>query len=78
VGHFDFRITEYTTDQEVQKFARLVKDEGTDALRRAPEKEDKGRIMLSDPPALKSPSHANASMDTTPSLLLLPLAACLR
>jgi hypothetical protein len=43
-AHFDFRITEYTTDQEVQKFAQLVKDEGTDALRRALEKEDKGRI----------------------------------
>jgi hypothetical protein len=43
-GHFDFRITEYTTDEEVLKFAQLVKDEGTDALRRALEKEDKGRI----------------------------------
>jgi hypothetical protein len=41
---FDFRITQYTTDEEVQKFAQLVKDKGTDALRRALEKEDKGRI----------------------------------
>jgi len=41
---FDFRITEYTTDQEVLNFAQLVKDQGTDALRRALEKEDKGRI----------------------------------
>jgi hypothetical protein len=41
---FDFRITQYTTDEEVQKFAQLVKEKSTDALRRALEKEDKGRI----------------------------------
>ena len=41
---FDFRITQFTTDEEVQKFAELVKDNGTNALRRALEKEDKGRI----------------------------------
>jgi hypothetical protein len=41
---FDFRITQYTTDDEVQNFAQLVKEKGTDALRRALEKEDKGRI----------------------------------
>jgi hypothetical protein len=41
---FDFRVTQYTTDEEVQSFAQLVKDKGTDALRRALEKEDKGRI----------------------------------
>ena len=41
---FDFRITQYTTDEEVQKFAQLVKEKGTDVLRRALEKEDKGRI----------------------------------
>ncbi len=41
---FDFRVSEYTTDEEVQNFAQLVKDKGTDALRRALEKEDKGRI----------------------------------
>jgi hypothetical protein len=41
---FDFRITQYTTDEEVQNFAQLVKDKGTDALRRALENEDKGRI----------------------------------
>ena len=41
---FDFRVTSWTTDDEVQKFAQLVKDQGTDALRRALEKEDKGRI----------------------------------
>jgi hypothetical protein len=43
---FDFRITQYTTDQEVQNFAELVKEKGTDALRRALEKEDKGRIAV--------------------------------
>ena len=41
---FDFRIAQYTTDEEVQKFAQLVQDKGTDALRSALEKEDKGRI----------------------------------
>jgi hypothetical protein len=41
---FDFRITQYTTDAELQNFAQLVKDKGTDALRSALEKEDKGRI----------------------------------
>jgi hypothetical protein len=41
---FDFRVTQYTTDEELQTFAQLVKDQGTDALRRALEKEDKGRI----------------------------------
>jgi hypothetical protein len=41
---FDFRITQYTTDEEVQNFAQLLKEKGTDALRRALEKEDKGRI----------------------------------
>ena len=41
---FDFRITQYTTDEELQSFAQLVKDKGTDALRSALEKEDKGRI----------------------------------
>ena len=41
---FDFRITQYTTDEEVQKFAELVKAKGTDGLRSALEREDKGRI----------------------------------
>jgi hypothetical protein len=41
---FDFRITQYTTDEELQNFAQLVKDKGTDALRSALEKEDKGTV----------------------------------
>src|ERR1039458_3755226 len=41
---FDFRITQFTTDEELQNFAQLLKDKGTDALRSALEKEDKGRI----------------------------------
>ncbi len=44
--NFDFRITQYTTDDDVQKFAQLVKEKGTDALRRALEKEDKGRLAV--------------------------------
>jgi len=43
---FDFRVQRYATDEEIQKFAQLVKDEGTDALRRALEKEDVGRINV--------------------------------
>jgi hypothetical protein len=41
---FDFRITQYTTDDELQNFAQLLKDKGQDALRLALEKQDKGRI----------------------------------
>jgi len=41
---FDFRISRYTTDEEVDKFAQIVKEKGTDALRRTLEKEDVGRI----------------------------------
>jgi hypothetical protein len=41
---FDFRVTQYTTDEELQNFAQLLKDKGTDALRSALDKEDKGRI----------------------------------
>ncbi len=43
---FDFRITQYTTDEQVQKFAQLLKDQGTNVLRRALEKEDKGRFNV--------------------------------
>jgi hypothetical protein len=43
---FDFRITSYTTDQEVQDFAQLLKDKGQDALTSALEKQNKGRINL--------------------------------
>jgi len=41
---FDFRVTEYTTDEELNKFAALLKEKGPDALRRALENEDRGRI----------------------------------
>ena len=41
---FDFRISSYTTDEEVDKFAALLKEKGQDALRNALEKEDKGRL----------------------------------
>jgi hypothetical protein len=41
---FDFSITTYTTDEELDKFAALLKEKGQDALRRALEKEDKGRL----------------------------------
>jgi hypothetical protein len=43
---FDFRIMQFTSDEELQNFAQLVKDKGTDALRRALEKEDRGRIAV--------------------------------
>jgi len=74
---FDFRITQYTTDEELQNFAQLVKDKGTDALRSALEKEDKGRISAVGPPAIKSEWRANASKAPTPSLPSLPPAPCL-
>ena len=35
---FDFRVVQYTTDEELQNFAQLLKDKGTDALRSALEK----------------------------------------
>jgi hypothetical protein len=41
---FDFRINRYTTDEEVNKFAALLKEKGPDALRNALEKEEKGRL----------------------------------
>jgi len=41
---FDFRITQYTTAEEVDKYAELLKEKGPDALRRALEKQDVGRI----------------------------------
>jgi hypothetical protein len=44
---FDFRITRYTTDQELSKYAELLKASGPDALRRTLEKEDAGRISPS-------------------------------
>ncbi len=41
---FNFNINAYTTDEELQNFATLLKEKGTDALRSALDKEDKGRI----------------------------------
>jgi hypothetical protein len=41
---FDFRISEYTTDEDLTKFATLLKEKDSDALRRALEKENKGRL----------------------------------
>ena len=41
---FDFRITAYTTDEEVNQLAALLKEKGSEDLRRALEKENKGSI----------------------------------
>lgn len=41
---FDFRINRYASDQEVENLAALLKEKGIDALRRALEKLDVGRI----------------------------------
>jgi hypothetical protein len=41
---FDFRINRYTSDEEVEQLATLLKEKGPDALRRAIEKLDVGRI----------------------------------
>ncbi|PYY11147.1 MAG: hypothetical protein DMG61_20000 [Acidobacteria bacterium] len=41
---YDFRITGYTSDNEVLQLADLLKEKGQVALRSALEKEDRGRI----------------------------------
>jgi hypothetical protein len=41
---FDFRVDRYTSDEEVDQLATLLKEKGPDALRRAMEKLDVGRI----------------------------------
>jgi hypothetical protein len=41
---FDFRVTQYTTEDELQTYAQLLKDKGTDALMKVLEKEDRGRV----------------------------------
>jgi len=41
---FDFRITRYTTDEEVDQLATLLKEKGQDALRLALEKLTVGRV----------------------------------
>lgn len=43
---FDFRITSYTTDDELASYAKLLKDKGQDALTDLLWKQDKGRINL--------------------------------
>jgi hypothetical protein len=41
---FDVRVKRYATDDEIQKFAELLKEKGPDTLRRELEKLDAGRI----------------------------------
>jgi hypothetical protein len=43
---FDFRITSYTTDDELASYAQLLKNKGQDALTNTLWKQDKGRINL--------------------------------
>jgi hypothetical protein len=74
---FDFRITQYTKDEEVQDLAQLVKGKGTDAVRSALEKEDKGRIDVVGSTGNRSPSCASANKAPTPQSLSLPPARCL-
>jgi hypothetical protein len=40
----DISISRYNTDEDIQKYADLLKELGTDALRRALEKEDVGQL----------------------------------
>lgn len=40
----DIRINRYNTDEDIMKFAELLKEGGPDALRRALEKEDVGQL----------------------------------
>ncbi len=41
---FDFRISQYTTDAELNQYAETLKEKGPDALRKALEKLDVGRV----------------------------------
>jgi hypothetical protein len=41
---FDFRISKYTSDEELAKYAEILKEQSPEALRRALEKVDIGRI----------------------------------
>jgi len=43
---FDFRITSYTTDDDLASYAQLLKNKGQDALTDTLWKQDKGRINL--------------------------------
>ena len=43
---FDLRIKRYSTDEELQKYADLVREKGTEALRRALEREDLGQFSV--------------------------------
>jgi hypothetical protein len=42
---FDFRITRFTTDEELNNYAELLKEKGQDALLSVLEKQDCGRIQ---------------------------------
>ncbi len=41
---FNFNVSAYTTDQELQSFATLLKEKGQDALLNVLQKQDKGRF----------------------------------
>jgi len=41
---FDFQINRYTTDEQVEGFAQILREKGPEALQRALENEDLGRI----------------------------------
>jgi len=43
---FDFRITGYTSNEEINKFGAPRKEKGPDALRSALKKENKGHALL--------------------------------
>jgi hypothetical protein len=66
---FDFRINEYTTDQEVKDLAALLKEKGQDALRHALEKLEKGRINAvgrtgNDIAVARKRQHGNSTIIT--------------
>jgi hypothetical protein len=42
---FNFNVSAYTTDEELQSFATLLKDKGQDALLSVLQKQDKGRFL---------------------------------
>jgi hypothetical protein len=60
---FDFRVTRYATDDEVQQLALLLKEKGQDELRSAMEKLDVGRINPVAVRAIRLPLRESVGRD---------------
>ncbi len=74
---FDIRISAYTSDSEVQEYATLLKEGGQDALRRALEKLDRGKIspvgrVGNDIAVARKRKSANGTVITIVTARILP------